>query len=130
MMRNIAVVLSGRDAGLARTLGAASGAILAFDKTVTGAGSRGAAAMGVLKFALQAIAVAAAIALGAAVVAAVKFEGAMRNVNSILQLGQPQFEALSASVLEMSTRLPERSEERRVGKECSELCRSRWSPYH
>ena len=24
----------------------------------------------------------------------------------------------------------ERSEERRVGKECSELCRSRWSPYH
>ena len=26
--------------------------------------------------------------------------------------------------------LRERSEERRVGKECSELCRSRWSPYH
>ena len=23
-----------------------------------------------------------------------------------------------------------RSEERRVGKECPELCRSRWSPYH
>ena len=23
-----------------------------------------------------------------------------------------------------------RSEERRVGKECDELCRSRWSPYH
>ena len=23
-----------------------------------------------------------------------------------------------------------RPEERRVGKECSELCRSRWSPYH
>ena len=23
-----------------------------------------------------------------------------------------------------------RSEERRVGKECSEPCRSRWSPYH
>ena len=25
---------------------------------------------------------------------------------------------------------PERSEERRVGKECSSPCRSRWSPYH
>ena len=25
---------------------------------------------------------------------------------------------------------PERSEERRVGKECVFLCRSRWSPYH
>jgi hypothetical protein len=24
----------------------------------------------------------------------------------------------------------ERSEERRVGKECRRLCRSRWSPYH
>ena len=23
-----------------------------------------------------------------------------------------------------------RSEERRVGKECSQQCRSRWSPYH
>src|SRR6188508_1332971 len=26
--------------------------------------------------------------------------------------------------------LRERSEERRVGKECIEPCRSRWSPYH
>ena len=26
--------------------------------------------------------------------------------------------------------IPARSEERRVGKECSEPCRSRWSPYH
>ena len=25
---------------------------------------------------------------------------------------------------------PLRSEERRVGKECLRLCRSRWSPYH
>src|SRR3546814_16976084 len=27
-------------------------------------------------------------------------------------------------------RRPERSEERRVGKECVSTCRSRWSPYH
>ena len=26
--------------------------------------------------------------------------------------------------------LIDRSEERRVGKECTEQCRSRWSPYH
>ena len=26
--------------------------------------------------------------------------------------------------------VPERSEERRVGKECGYQCRSRWSPYH
>ena len=29
-----------------------------------------------------------------------------------------------------STTLRARSEERRVGKECSSPCRSRWSPYH
>ena len=28
------------------------------------------------------------------------------------------------------TTLLNRSEERRVGKECLRLCRSRWSPYH
>ena len=27
-------------------------------------------------------------------------------------------------------KVPTRSEERRVGKECPVLCRSRWSPYH
>src|SRR3546814_4207958 len=26
--------------------------------------------------------------------------------------------------------MPDRSEERRVGKECVSTCRSRWSPYH
>src|SRR3546814_6019113 len=29
-----------------------------------------------------------------------------------------------------STRTGDRSEERRVGKECVSTCRSRWSPYH
>ena len=31
------------------------------------------------------------------------------------------------SVLELWVK---RSEERRVGKECASMCRSRWSPYH
>ena len=31
---------------------------------------------------------------------------------------------------ELLEKFIERSEERRVGKECSEPCRSRWSPYH
>jgi penicillin-binding protein 1A len=30
----------------------------------------------------------------------------------------------------LSRSLKPRSEERRVGKECRRLCRSRWSPYH
>ena len=39
---------------------------------------------------------------------------------------------LLLSQLEQATGLPvgQRSEERRVGKECMPVCRSRWSPYH
>ena len=33
-------------------------------------------------------------------------------------------------ILDRWTNEGPRSEERRVGKECSEPCRSRWSPYH
>ena len=33
-------------------------------------------------------------------------------------------------VVTRSRKERERSEERRVGKECTVLCRSRWSPYH
>ena len=44
------------------------------------------------------------------------------------QLGTPKAVCLNSATaaLEMSLR----SEERRVGKECLRLCRSRWSPYH
>jgi hypothetical protein len=31
---------------------------------------------------------------------------------------------------QISYQYPVRSEERRVGKECLQRCRSRWSPYH
>ena len=36
----------------------------------------------------------------------------------------------SRGVIVDVTALDERSEERRVGKECTIQCRSRWSPYH
>ena len=32
--------------------------------------------------------------------------------------------------IDVTTEEGQRSEERRVGKECPVLCRSRWSPYH
>src|SRR3546814_13537676 len=35
-----------------------------------------------------------------------------------------------AARLEMIAAVRQRSEERRVGKECVSTCRSRWSPYH
>ena len=43
-------------------------------------------------------------------------------------------EAVDGPVLAIKSRegtdMKVRSEERRVGKECPSLCRSRWSPYH
>ena len=43
-----------------------------------------------------------------------------------------QSEALDLDALQDAAGgyLPDRSEERRVGKECASMCRSRWSPYH
>ena len=38
--------------------------------------------------------------------------------------------ALKPEILSGSYTGDDRSEERRVGKECLRLCRSRWSPYH
>jgi TPR repeat protein len=43
--------------------------------------------------------------------------------------GSEEGQAMRAEVAEEMT-ARERSEERRVGKECRRLCRSRWSPYH
>src|SRR3546814_11117685 len=40
-----------------------------------------------------------------------------------------QSEALKKRTVQAPVNL-ERSEERRVGKECGRKCRSRWSPYH
>src|SRR3546814_3194784 len=48
----------------------------------------------------------------------------------------PQFDAPDAHSpprpynLTLGVSLADRSEERRVGKECVSTCRSRWSPYH
>ena len=47
--------------------------------------------------------------------------------------GQLILKAMRAGAKEFLTqpiRVEERSEERRVGKECGYQCRSRWSPYH
>ena len=41
-----------------------------------------------------------------------------------------RFDASAGTLAAMQTVSTLRSEERRVGKECRRLCRSRWSPYH
>ena len=47
------------------------------------------------------------IALGVAANKAASFEGGMRNVNSIMRLSEDQFYAMSESVLDLSTKLPQ-----------------------
>ena len=46
-----------------------------------------------------------------------------------IQFGRCHFRGKPLSI-DMSVAVGQRSEERRVGKECVSLCRSRWSPYH
>ena len=49
----------------------------------------------------------------------------MKIVNSIKDL-----KAYLAEAKQDNKKIGFRSEERRVGKECTSWCRSRWSPYH
>ena len=61
----------------------------------------------------------------------------VNNLNAALE-GNAELQGLSIEALlgklsavpEASRGALERSEERRVGKECELKCRSRWSPYH
>src|SRR3546814_19661250 len=51
--------------------------------------------------------------------------------NSILTL-ENDLAGINQRIVDLNTEIEERerSEERRVGKECVSTCRSRWSPYH
>jgi flavodoxin len=61
--------------------------------------------------------------------------GNTRKIAKMIKKRLPEDE-LFADPLNVNKATPElvagydRSEERRVGKECRRLCRSRWSPYH
>ena len=54
--------------------------------------------------------------------------GRRRGVDGVLrqQMHQPRLDVGRVG----PRRAVDRSEERRVGKECASMCRSRWSPYH
>ena len=56
-----------------------------------------------------------------------KSESDKRTVETIEVTGQKTIAQLKAA---FDKQRFERSEERRVGKECVVRCRSRWSPYH
>src|SRR3546814_5251543 len=64
-----------------------------------------------------------------------RLRGQEQLVHPGTQLGQRRTDRIagrSEDPLELlaTATCPDRSEERRVGKECVSTCRSRWSPYH
>ena len=56
----------------------------------------------------------------------------MRGVDgeNLIYHTDEKVEQIKKTLDDNGIRLSARSEERRVGKECLRLCRSRWSPYH
>ena len=52
------------------------------------------------------------------------------RITSVIQTTVPGCDWLIFKYLEMGSCYVARSEERRVGKECAAMCRSRWLPYH
>ena len=54
----------------------------------------------------------------------------IEGINSDLASGQIEFSFQDGKGVYRKKGADTRSEERRVGKECLRLCRSRWSPYH
>ena len=82
-------------------------------------------------YALAALLTAVAILLAASPPETGPLSPASKNILVILALNLVLILALAAQVgLRVMALLRARSEERRVGKECSKQCRSRWSPYH
>jgi hypothetical protein len=56
--------------------------------------------------------------------------GAELEVSAKKDEDDEEFGGQAEELVDMLDANDERSEERRVGKECRRLCRSRWSPYH
>ena len=54
--------------------------------------------------------------------------GIYMEMDGVMVLGTDQITGADGKQYQPLTK--KRSEERRVGKECLRLCRSRWSPYH
>ena len=59
-----------------------------------------------------------------------RFGASVRVRGGPARFGHLKLEPAQEAVESPAELMLGRSEERRVGKECPQLCRSRWSPYH
>ena len=52
------------------------------------------------------------------------------RVNLAANTAEVEYDPARTDIAALESAITDRSEERRVGKECEVPCRSRWSPYH
>lgn len=113
LYRNISVVLTANTTGLTGGLRAAGSEVERFGKqTRTAAKNSEAASKGLFTSAnalkaVKAGAVVAGVALAYSVGQAIKFDSAMRNVNSLMHVSESQFAAMEKRVVNMSRSLPQ-----------------------
>lgn len=105
--RTISVVLSANARSLNQAMYQAARSVSFFSESVEGKGVRSLIKFGAVATATTLGAFALERGLVSAVTAAVEFDAAMRNVNSISHLSEQQFANLRGEVLQLSTRLPQ-----------------------
>lgn len=107
MFKNIHVLVSANTAPLRTQMLAASRDVAKFETAAEAANTRLSGMAGLAKAAGLATGVLLAVGLTKAVSAAVEFERGMRNANTIMQLSEEQFAAVSDEVLSLSRRVPQ-----------------------
>jgi TP901 family phage tail tape measure protein len=106
-VRNIAVTITGDASSLQGALLRSAGEVDGFAKKVETSNGRMGLSWKTAGLAAKAGVAVVAVSLTAAAVAAAQFETRMRNVNSLVHLNDQQFSAMSKSVLDLSTKLPQ-----------------------
>jgi TP901 family phage tail tape measure protein len=105
--RQIAVLLTAKDAGFTTKMSTAAGSVDRFNASVEEGGTKVSKFATLAAGAAQVIGAVLVVALVAAVMQASKFQTEMRNVNSLTRLNEAGFKDLSQSVLDLSKKLPQ-----------------------
>jgi TP901 family phage tail tape measure protein len=106
-VRNIAVTITANSSDLRKSLLLGSSAVTSFTREVEASNRRTGLSFATMGKVGEAGLLSVAAGLVASGVAAAQFETRMRNVNSLVHLNDAQFKALSGSVLDLSTKLPQ-----------------------
>lgn len=107
MFKNIHVLVSANTAQLKTKLAGAARDVGVFEKQVEGSNARLGKMSKLAGAAGVALGATLAVGLAKSITLAAEFEKGMRNANSIMQLSEEEFRAVSDEVLDLSTRVPQ-----------------------